>query len=142
MNRSHRAGGQSGVAEPGTVDVPVALTVFGAPATDGVATVYPRSLGSRAGRAALALGVAWSLAFPAVFLPVAHFVLVPGLIVGGVVLAVMRLAERRTLARVHGVCPRCHGTLDLTPGGRFRLPRAVQCVRCRNELTLAARATG
>jgi hypothetical protein len=73
---------------------------------------------------------------------VAHFALVPGLLVGGVVLAAMRLAETRTLARVRGVCPRCHAQLDVSPGGRFRLPRAVQCVHCRNELTMAVRAAG
>jgi hypothetical protein len=144
MNRSDRATGQSAVTEAGGVmaDVPVTLAAFGAAGTDAVATVQERSLGARAGRAALALGAAWILAVPAVFLPVAHFVLVPGLLVGGVVLAAMRLAETRTLARVRGVCPRCHAALDVSPGGRFRLPRAVQCVHCRNELTMAARAAG
>jgi hypothetical protein len=68
-------------------------------------------------------------------------VLVPGLVVSGVVLAVLRLREARTLTRVRGICPRCGASLDLTPGGRFRLPRLVQCVHCRNELTLAAPAT-
>ena len=121
-------------------EVPVSLSAFGASATSGVAVVQHRNLASRAGRAGVALGIAWLLAFPAIFLPVAHFVLVPALIIGGVVLAAMRLAETRTLARVRGVCPRCDARLDLTPGGRYRLPRVVQCVRCRNELTLAARA--
>jgi hypothetical protein len=119
-------------------EVPVTLGVFGATPTKAVAIVHRRSLASRAGRAGLALGVAWLLAFPAIFLPVLHFVLVPGLVVGGVVLAAMRLREDRTLARVRGVCPRCVAPLDLTPGGRFRLQRTVQCLHCRNELTLSA----
>jgi hypothetical protein len=142
MDRFDRATGQAGVMEAGgdTTEVQVTLSAFGAPVTSGVAVVLHRSPASRAGRAGVALGIAWLLAFPAIFLPVAHFVLVPGLIVGGVVLAAMRLAETRTLARVRGVCPRCKATLDLSPGGRYRLPRAVQCVRCRNELTLAAPA--
>jgi hypothetical protein len=119
-------------------EIPVALGVFGATSARALAIVRRRSLASRAGRAGIALGVAWLLAFPAIFLPVLHFVLVPGLVVGGVVLAAMRLREDRTLARVQGVCPRCAAPLDLTPGGRFRLPRTVQCVHCRNELTLSA----
>src|SRR5262245_25629883 len=122
------------------ITVPVTLTVFGAAPTAAVATVRHRSLASRVGRAALALGIAWLLAFPAIFFPVAHFVLVPGLVVGGVVLAALRLRETRTLARLQGTCPRCGTALNLTPGGRFRLPRSVQCVHCRNELTLAAPA--
>jgi hypothetical protein len=127
-----------GEAGAGTTEIPVTLSVFGAPATPAVATVLHRGFASRAGRAGLALGIAWLLAFPAIFLPVAHFILVPGLIIGGVVMAGMRLAETRSLARVRGVCPRCQAALDLSPGGRFRLPRTVQCARCRNELTVAA----
>ena len=53
----------------------------------------------------------------------------------------MFLREDRTLARVQATCPRCGATLDLSPGGRFRLPRPVQCVHCKNELTLAAMDT-
>jgi hypothetical protein len=120
-----------------TFEVPVTLSVFGASPSTGIATVRRPSLASRARRAALALGVAWLLAFPAIFFPVAHFVLVPGLVVGGVVLAVVRLREDRTLDRLRATCPRCQAALDVMPGGRFRLPRSVQCVHCRNQLTLA-----
>jgi hypothetical protein len=127
--------------EDDAFEVPVTLSVFGASSARGVATVRYRTLASRVRRAALALGAAWLLAFPAIFFPVAHFVLVPGLVVGGVVLAVIRLREDRTLARIQATCPRCRTTLDLSPGGRFRLPRPVQCVHCKNELTLAAVAT-
>jgi hypothetical protein len=142
MDRSPSApDGERDASRPGDlIGVPVTLTVFGAAPAAAVATVRHRSLASRVGRAATALGIAWLLAFPAIFFPVAHFVLVPGLVVGGVVLAALRLAEARTLARLQGVCPRCGVALDLTPGGRFRLPRSVQCVHCRNELTLAALA--
>jgi len=120
-----------------TYEVPVSLSVFGASPSTGISTVRRPSLASRARRAALALGAAWLLAFPAIFLPVAHVVLVPGLVIGGVVLAVIRLREDRTLDRLRATCPRCQSALDVMPGGRFRLPRSVQCVHCRNELTLA-----
>ena len=103
-----------------TTEVPVTLSAFGAPPAAAVVSVQHRSVGARVGRAAMALGVAWVLAFPAIFFPVAHFVLVPGLIVGGVVLAGMRLAEAQTLARVRGVCPRCHG--DAGPGAGRPVP--------------------
>ena len=132
--------GQGDRSAPGgdAAEVPVRLEIFGAPATEGVATVLNRSLASRARRAALALGATWLLAFPAIFLPVLHFVLVPGLIIGGIVLGALRLREDRTLARLRGTCPRCGTTLDLAPGGRFRLPRSAQCVHCKNQLTLGA----
>jgi hypothetical protein len=121
--------------------MPVTLTVFGASPTPAVAIVWRRSFASRLGRAGLGLAIAWVLAFPAIFLPVLHFVLVPGFLIGGVVLAAVRLREDRTLARVEGTCPRCRAPLDAAPGGRFRLPRLVQCRQCKNTLTLAAADT-
>jgi hypothetical protein len=114
---------------------PAAISPRPAPA---IAVVRHRSLASRLGRAGLGLLIAWLLAFPAIFLPVLHFVLVPGFVIGGMVLAAQRLREDRTLARVEGTCPRCGATFDAAPGGRFRLPRAVQCVHCKNTLTLTA----
>src|SRR5262249_51289099 len=116
--------------------VPVMLTVFGASPVAAVAVVRRRSLGSRVGRAGLGLAIAWLLAFPAIFFPVLHFVLVPGLVIGGVVLAVKWLREDRTLMRIEGRCPRCGASVDATPGGRFRLPRSVQCIHCKNTLTM------
>jgi hypothetical protein len=121
-----------------SVAVPVTLTIFGASPVAAVAVVRRRSLVSRLGRAALGLAIAWLLAFPAIFLPVLHFVLVPGLVIGGIVLAAHRLREDRTLARVEGTCPRCGVAFRAAPGGRFRLPRSVQCVYCKNTLILAA----
>ena len=132
MDRRIEAG-----AEGDAFDVPVTLSVFGASPARGVATVRRRTVASRVRRAALALATAWLLAFPAIFFPVVHFLLVPGLVVGGVVLGVMFLREDRTLDRIRATCPRCGATLDLAPGGRFRVPRPVQCVHCKNELTLA-----
>src|SRR5262245_27668130 len=128
-----RAGAELGL-DADTIEVPITLEVFGAPPTPATATVRHRSLATRSGRAALGLAAAWLLAFPAIFFPVAHFVLVPGFLVGGLVLAVIRWREDRTLVRVRGTCPRCGVALELTPEGRFRLPRPVQCVHCKNEL--------
>jgi hypothetical protein len=139
MNQSGNRGERGTSTLPGgSIAVPVTLTIFGASPVAAVAVVRRRSLASRLGRAGLGLAIAWLLAFPAIFLPVLHFVLVPGLVVGGVVLAAQRLREDRTLARVEGRCPRCGASVDATPGGRFRLPRSVQCIHCRNTLTLMA----
>jgi hypothetical protein len=110
--------------------------VFGAPPRPAEVTVVTDGLGRRVGRALAALGICWALAFPAIFLPVAHFVLVPGLVLAGPVLAVLRLRQARRIAVVHGVCPRCGVEQDFTPGGAARPSRRIDCPRCRNELTL------
>jgi hypothetical protein len=118
--------------------VSVTLEVFGANPVPATAVVRHRSIASRLGRAGVGLAIAWLLAFPAIFLPVLHFVLVPGFVIGGLVLAAVRLREDSTLARVEGTCPRCRAALHATPGGRFKLPRSVQCLQCKNTLTLTA----
>src|SRR5262245_52899619 len=122
-------------------EVPVTLAVFGATPVPAVAIVQRRGLASRLGRAGLGLAIAWLLAFPAIFLPVLHFVLVPGFVIGGIVLAVLRLREDRTLARVEGTCPRCGAQLDATPGGRFRSPRPVQWPQRQDTLPPTAADT-
>src|SRR5262245_7721964 len=119
--------GSRGEQSPSTlpddgVAVPVMLAIFGASPVAAVAVVRRRSLAWRMGRAGIGLGIAWLLALPAIFFPVLHFVLVPGLVIGGVALAALRLREDRTLTRIDGRCPRCGASVDTTPGGRFRLP--------------------
>jgi hypothetical protein len=124
------------VLPAGTERLPGRLSVFGAPPQPVEVTIVTLGPGRRLSRAAAALGICWGLAFPAVFLPVAHFVLVPGLLIAGPVLAVMQLRQRRRVVRIHGTCPRCGVTQDFAPGGALRPRRTVDCPHCRNDLTL------
>jgi hypothetical protein len=64
----------------------------------------PRVRGVRAIQGLLAC---WGLAIVAVFVPVLHFILVPGLLLGGLFLARARWREEATLLAVRGVCPGC-----------------------------------
>ncbi len=117
------------------VEVPACLTVFGAPPTRVTATVVRQSVGRRTARAVTALGACWGFAVVAVFIPVAHFLLVPGLVITGVVLAIVRAREAWRLARVHGMCPRCRLEQQFERGGGVRR-RTVLCPNCRNDLVL------
>ncbi|HZS32876.1 MAG TPA: hypothetical protein VFC42_05810 [Methylomirabilota bacterium] len=127
---------ESGVLPAGAERLPGRLSVFGAPPQPVEVTIVTLGPGRRISRAAAALGICWGLAFPAVFLPVAHFVLVPGLLLAGPVLAVIQLRQRRRVVRIHGTCPRCGVTQDFPPGGGLRTRRTVDCPQCRNDLTL------
>jgi hypothetical protein len=115
---------------------PAALEVFGASPTPVVVTVVPQPLARRIGRALLAAATFFLLAVAAVFIPLAHFVLVPGLAIAGVVVAASKLREDRRLARIQGRCPRCRTEMDVAPGGRFRAGRTLECPHCLNTLTL------
>jgi hypothetical protein len=114
--------------------VPITLTLPGELATTAVATVQDRNVAARCARAGGALLAAWSIAGLCVFLPLAHFVLVPGFGVAGLFLAVARLREGRSLLRVDGVCPRCKVRRALPGAGRFRDGGSVHCEGCGSQL--------
>ncbi len=122
----------------GVVDVPASLTAFGASPTRARATIVVQGAGRRVARALAGLGACWGLALASVFIPVAHFVLVPTFAVAGVVVAALRLREDRRLVRVSGTCPRCGTEQEFGAGGRFRNDRALDCPRCHQILRLIA----
>lgn len=121
-------------------DHAVLVTVFGKPARDGVARVRVWPPRARALRVARGLGACWVLAVPALFVPVAHFVLVPGLVIGGVVLALRWSGQTRTFAQVDGVCPSCGQEAGFSVRGKFKLPRETNCGSCGARVILKAAA--
>ena len=124
---------------PAETEVPASLTAFGHSPRPALAVIVEQAPGQRLARTLAGLGMFWGLALGSVFIPVAHFVLVPTFVVGGIVMAVKRAREDRRLLRVHGACPRCGTLQDLQPGGRFVDGRTFDCPTCHGNLTLATR---
>jgi hypothetical protein len=133
-------GTRPGVARVGSdvVEISASLTAFGTPPTRARAVVVVQGTGRRAARALAGLGACWALALVSVFIPVAHFVLVPTFTVAGVVVAVLRLREDRRLVGVSGTCPRCGTEQEFEAGGRFEDDRTLDCPRCHQLLRLVA----
>ncbi len=106
-----------------------------------VATLEVDELGARR-RIARALGgfAAWlGAAVACVFIPVAHFVLVPGALVGAFVVLVRRLRTRALVVRARGTCPDCGAEQDLDVLGPWRGgTRALACRACHRGLDLRA----
>jgi hypothetical protein len=122
------------------VEEPGSLTVFGAPPAPATLGVEPLGVGRRLARGLGALAACWGAAAVAVFIPVAHLVLVPALAVAGVVLAALRLRERERLVRVHGTCPRCRREQAFVVSGSLGRRPSVDCPGCLNRLTVTAGA--
>jgi hypothetical protein len=116
--------------------VPVRLTLPGQPQTSGVATVEEWDGLARVRRAVGLLCICWAAAGVSIFLPILHWVLVPGLLLAGPVLFVVRFTETATLQALEADCPRCQKAGVFSPGGRFKLPRNVTCDGCGNLLEL------
>jgi hypothetical protein len=118
-------------------EVPAQLTAFGHPSQPAQAVILEQAPGQRFARTLAGLGMFWGLALASVFIPVAHFVLVPTFVVAGIVLAIKRAREDRRLLLVRGACPRCGAVQELRPGGRFVDGRSFDCPKCHGNLTLA-----
>jgi hypothetical protein len=121
---------------PGALSIPARLGYHGRPFTPATAWVVERSRRAQLGRSLRGLALCWGAAIVAIFIPLAHFLLVPALLVAGPLLAVARLREERTLVAAHGVCPGCGHEQSFAARGRFHERFAVRCAACRREIVL------
>lgn len=94
--------------------------------------------GQRLRRAAKALAGFWGAMVVCVFIPIAHFVLVPSLFGIGIWQFVRRLRQHQSVRGAHGTCPDCGTEQDFEVSAGLRFPQAVQCSHCHRGLTLAA----
>lgn len=119
-------------------ELPASLTAFGYPSQPVTAVVAEQSPGQRFTRAMAGLGLFWALALGGLFIPVAHFVLVPTFVTAGIIVAVKRAREDRRLLRVRGTCPRCGVAQEFKADGRLVSERSIGCPRCHGNLTVVA----
>jgi hypothetical protein len=116
----------------------VSLELVGASAMTGEARIIDRSWPTRAGRALVALAGGALLAIPLAFIPLMHFVLVPSCLFTGLLLAVLRLREDRSLVALSGACPRCRVERNFDVRGRFVSGRTVHCDGCGSAIYVLA----
>jgi hypothetical protein len=116
--------------------IPGTLHLFGFPDVPAQVTIVRHDAGARMRRALVALGACWGLGLVSVLVPIAHFVLVPGFFVLGIVLATTRARETASVLGAAGHCPRCDAERAFVASGRLREESMAQCPVCRNELSL------
>jgi hypothetical protein len=115
----------------------VALKGFGSESTAAHVVVESLDFRQRAMRGALILAGGVALAVIAIPIPLVHFVLVPGSLLLGLILGVVRFRQREIFWLAEGACPFCGTQQRLGLAGRvFRLPRQVFCKNCGRPLDL------
>jgi hypothetical protein len=124
------------------IEVETWLTAFGYEACAATAVVVEQPPGTRFGRVLSGLGTFWGLGLVSVFIPVAHFVLVPTFLLAGIALAIRRAREDRRLVLLRGACPRCGAAQEFQPGGRYADGRSFDCPKCHGTVTLAVPPAG
>jgi hypothetical protein len=117
-----------------THQVPATLTAFGATPTPVTITMLAQTPASRFGRALGVLVACWCAAVVAVFIPVAHFVLVPGLAIVGVIWAARQLRTGVTVLEALGECPRCRRPQSFVSAGSSGDQLAFDCPACLTRL--------
>jgi hypothetical protein len=114
------------------------LTGFSGTPTRGTLTIRMFEKPERMRRALLALGKWWGVALLSVFIPVAHFLLVPSFFLYGIWELVQRLGTAEVALPARGTCPDCGTEQPLDLGARWRVPQEVTCRKCGRGLTLSA----
>jgi len=112
-----------------TIEVPVRLEVD-RNASQGVMRVLRYRAAERRMRALGLLFGLWLAAAISIFIPVAHFFLVPGLFVAGIVMAWRAYRREEEGIDVRGKCPNCEDEIVLALEKERALPLWRRCPKC------------
>jgi len=99
-------------------------------------TVFSRA--ERRKRAVLALLGFWALAVLSVPIMIAHFILVPGFLIAGLVMASRRWKTEEEADQATGTCPVCHNKIRIDLEKNGELPQWRYCPECSDPLELTA----
>jgi hypothetical protein len=112
------------------------LSGFSGKITEGACVVVSFDPGARRRRAWAGLGYAWGVAALCVFIPVAHFLLVPSFLLFGIYQFFDRLRTAELTRDARGTCPDCGTEQAFELGRRRHTPVQVTCVQCHRGLTV------
>lgn len=120
-----------------TRSLTVPLTGFGCAPAQATVVVALLTLRERLARSARVVGAGMVAALIALPIPVVHFVFVPGAVLTGLTLGILRVRQREIFESAEAACPYCGTAQRLGLAGRaFRLPRVVHCHNCGRQLDL------
>ena len=87
-------------------------------------------------RALQRLGVFWLLAGVSLFIPLAHFVLAPGFLIAGPVMAYLTFKTTQVRNHTTGMCPVCDKDIKINMDTRDELPKWAYCPACNAPLQI------
>lgn len=87
-------------------------------------------------RALFALIGCWAIAAASLPIPIGHFVLVPGFLIAGPVIAFLRLRMAESKEYVIGVCPRHNEEATFKLENTDTLPRYTYCPDCAGSVQI------
>ena len=103
---------------------------------DGILFTRIYDQGELTKRALTRLGLCWLAAIGSIPIIFAHWVLVPGFIIAGPIMAVTAYKMKNIPDRAEGVCPVCNNAITLKLEPKDTLPKWTYCPNCNNALQL------
>lgn len=88
------------------------------------------------------LGILWLLALVAVLIPLAHFILVPALLLAGPIVGFMRYRDTEHNEQVTGDCPVCGKAMSIELDSSDRLPLWTYCSASGDPIRVVEEAGG
>lgn len=88
----------------------------------------------RTTRAITALVVCWVIAAVTLFIPIAHFFLVPAFLIAGPIVAFSRYRQVDSKEKVEGICPRHNGEISVNLENTDQLPKWTYCPECNGAI--------
>jgi hypothetical protein len=86
-------------------------------------------------RAFKSLGICWGLAIVTVFIPLAHFILVPSFLLAGPVLFFMTISQEQVILGGKGICPKCKKEFNIVRS-QVKWPISDLCNHCQTQLKI------
>jgi len=84
------------------------------------------------------LAVFWAIATLCILIPIAHFILVPGFFLGGIIVASRRWKTEQEGIDAAGPCPACNNEICIKLDKNAELPQWKDCPECGDSLELRA----
>lgn len=129
----------AGSSTPGESAVPYMLTGYSGNQTEAHLEIRVFERPARLRRAAAGLATWWAVALGSAFIPVAHFLLVPGFAGFGLFVFFQRLRTAAIVVAAAGTCPDCGVEQQLDILGPWHGQRGVSCRHCHRSLRLSPR---
>lgn len=103
--------------------------------TEGIAQARLWSVEEKRNRAIAGFAITWGLAACSVFLPLAHFVLVPALLIAGPFVFLWAKKQNGKITGLEANCPFCGNALT-TAETSINWPQRIACTRCSEPVRI------
>lgn len=104
--------------------------------TSGEVTLQEWDSSDRMKRALKMFGMLWGAAVVSVLIPLAHFVLVPGFLIAGPIVAYFVYQNEKMILGGQGTCPNCGKPFTIAKG-KVRWPMNDLCSECQSPAKIS-----